>query len=121
MHYKKRRKLKLLDGCAQPAYHLLAYLDRLRERPLEAGATTERPFRFFRNGANSCGARLWALGPIDRRQVERRAQRRGNGLRAAPLLRGYVNLFRSERSDAEKTPEQSNRGDARPGIRPLER
>src|SRR5713101_4773281 len=33
-----------------------AYLDRLRERPLEAGATTAGSSGTLRNGANSCGA-----------------------------------------------------------------
>ena len=96
MYYWKAHKLKLLDARAPAAYHLRAYLDRLRERPLEAGATTEGSLGSFGTVPTPAERGFRPLGPIDRRQVERRVQRRGNGLRAARLLRGYVNLFRSE-------------------------
>src|SRR5258708_12459003 len=59
----------------------MAYLDRLRERPLEAGATTE--FSHLRrdgNGANSCGAANVAA-PVDGQPIAW-VSRDFNGLRA---------------------------------------
>ena len=44
----------------------MAYLDRLRERPLEAGATTD-----IRNGANSCGKAVNAAEPVDGQPIAR--------------------------------------------------
>src|SRR5258708_40192655 len=69
----------------------MAYLDRLRERPLEAGATTEfSHLRRDRNGANSCGAANVA-DPVDGQPIAW-VSRDFNGLRAdAP----GVNTLRS--------------------------
>jgi hypothetical protein len=51
----------------------MAYLDRLRERPLEAGATTDVFFvkKRLRNGANSCGEAANAAEPVDGQPIAR--------------------------------------------------
>src|SRR5258706_2237107 len=81
-----------------------AHLDRLRERPLEAGATTTGVHGTFWNGANSCGAGpmlesgRWAVDcAVSHGRAMGYERRR---------YRGYVNLYRSERNVAEKSPTQ---------------
>src|SRR3981081_1444879 len=77
-----------------------AYLDRLRERPLEAGATTAGSSGTYRNGANSCGA-----GPMPesgRWAVDCAGFCRRNGLRAL-ALQGLCKPLWSERYGAENS------------------
>src|SRR5580693_3134923 len=60
----------------------MAYLDRLRERPLEAGATNDKSSNEGgRNGANSCGYAPKGADPVDGQPIAR-FSRDCNGLRA---------------------------------------
>ena len=67
-----------------------AYLDRLRERPLEAGATTEVPQD--PRGTVPTPAERQPRPDFDRWAASCGAHGVPTAKRAAPLLRGYVNL-----------------------------
>src|SRR5882672_7609266 len=99
MHYPERRKRTraqnaLTQTGAMPRIPA-AYLDRLRERPLEAGATTQCSRGTNWNGANSCG-----VGP----RLESGRWAVDCACTAAAMgyerwrYRGYVNLY-TERAE----------------------